>query len=74
MTLTGAVRMFRAPGLNPSLKTTYTIRMEVDRNGKKLEDSKTVEILPGRTTQVVFPEPNPATGTSRTDTKVVAAF
>jgi uncharacterized protein (TIGR03000 family) len=72
MTLTGAVRTFRAPNLQPNLKYTYTIRMEVERNGKKLEDSKTVELQPGKTTQVVFAEPAPASGTARLDIKVPA--
>lgn len=71
MTLTGTVRTFRAPGLRPNAKYTYTIRVEMERNGKKVEDSKTVEIQPGQTTQVLFTEPTtPTSGTARLDIKI----
>lgn len=68
ITLTGPVRVFRTPELQPGLKYSYTLKIEVDRGGRVLTDSKVVDIEPGKTTRVRFNEPS-AGGTARIDIK-----
>ena len=57
MNLTGEVRQFRTPDLQAGSKYAYTIRMEVERNGKTVDQTQTVNLEPGKTAQVHFAEP-----------------
>lgn len=57
MNLTGSVRQFRTPDLKPGTKNTYSIKIVVDRGGKPVEETKTVDLVPGQTTRVHFAEP-----------------
>jgi uncharacterized protein (TIGR03000 family) len=57
LNLTGAVRQFRTPDLKPGTKYAYTIKIEVDRAGKSVDQTQTVNLEPGKTAQVHFAEP-----------------
>jgi len=57
MNLTGAVRQFRTPELQAGVKYAYTLRIEMERNGKPVTDTRTENLEPGKTTQVHFAEP-----------------
>jgi uncharacterized protein (TIGR03000 family) len=57
ITLTGPVRVFRTPPLQPAMSYTYSLRIELDRGGRTHTDSRTVELQPGKTANVSFPEP-----------------
>jgi len=70
MALTGAVRTFRTPALQPGKKANYTIKMEVERAGKKQDETKEVELQPGKTTQVFFGDPGGNSGSAQINVKI----
>ena len=65
MTLTGTVRAFRTTDLAPGGKYAYTIRMEVERGGKMIEKTETINVEPGKRTQVFFADPGEGGGMTR---------
>jgi len=51
---TGAFRRFVSRGLQPGASYTYTVRAEIDRNGKTLTDEKTIKVTGGTAARVAF--------------------
>jgi uncharacterized protein (TIGR03000 family) len=52
--LPGTVRSFDTPELNPEQNYTYTLRIALQRNGQVVEDSRRIQIVPGRQVEVDF--------------------
>ena len=52
-------RVFVSPPLEPGRTFTYTLRAEMNRDGRTVTDRKTVEVRAGQTTEVTF---NPTSG------------
>ena len=84
LSLTSAERSFVTPELPPGREYNYTFRVEYDRNGRTLSESRTIVVLPGKMSTVEFadlvaktenapvpksmPEIKPASTTSLTKT------
>jgi uncharacterized protein (TIGR03000 family) len=69
MNLTGAVRVFRTPPLSGKTNK-YTLRMEVERGGRMVDETKEVELEPGKTSRVHFAEPGSAGSAARINVTV----
>jgi uncharacterized protein (TIGR03000 family) len=54
MKATSAKRVFRTPVLDPGQAYFYMVRAEVDRDGKKLTQTKRVIMRPGEDVKAVF--------------------
>jgi uncharacterized protein (TIGR03000 family) len=50
--LTGTVRSFDTPELNPEQTYAYTLRVSVERNGRTIEESRRVQLTPGERVEV----------------------
>jgi uncharacterized protein (TIGR03000 family) len=57
--LTGAVRVFQTPPLNPDQDYYYELTMEVERSGRTVRRSQTVWFRAGKVARVEFAEPGP---------------
>lgn len=69
ITQSGPVRRLRTPPLTGKTNK-YTLRMEVERGGKPVEEIQTVELAPGKVTRVHFAEPGSAGSTARINVAV----
>ena len=52
--LPGTVRSFETPSLDPQLQYSYTLRVAVERDGRTVEDSRRVQLVPGQQIRVDF--------------------
>ena len=52
--LSGDVRAFDTPNLDPQQSYTYTLLVAVQRNGQIVQDSRRVQLTPGRQVEVDF--------------------
>jgi uncharacterized protein (TIGR03000 family) len=59
-TSTGNTRRYVSRGLSPGYRYTYEVRAEVERNGEKVEETKTVQVEAGRQVQLAFALEAPA--------------
>jgi uncharacterized protein (TIGR03000 family) len=59
LALTGPVRVFRTPPLDPNRDYYYELTMEVDRNGRTVRRTQTVWYRAGKVARVEFAEPGP---------------
>jgi uncharacterized protein (TIGR03000 family) len=73
--LTGPVRVFLTPALEPNRTYYYDLKIEVERGGKTVtREQKNVELQAGKVANVTFPdpanEPPPAKSTARITVRV----
>ena len=52
--LSGSVRSFDTPQLDPQQTYAYTLRVAVQRNGQTVQDSRRVQLTPGQRVEVDF--------------------
>jgi uncharacterized protein (TIGR03000 family) len=52
--LTSSVRSFDTPPLQPGQRYAYTMRIQLQRDGETVNDSKRVEVAAGRQVEVNF--------------------
>jgi uncharacterized protein (TIGR03000 family) len=52
--LPGILRSFETPPLDPGKRYFYTLKVEINVEGKPIRLSKRVDVLAGRTTEVDF--------------------
>jgi uncharacterized protein (TIGR03000 family) len=55
--LTGAVRVFVTPQLEPDRTYYYELTIEVERGGKTVKNTQNVEMRVGNVSNVLFPDP-----------------
>jgi uncharacterized protein (TIGR03000 family) len=60
--LTGAVRTFHTPPLEPGKSYYYVLKIEVQRNGRTVSAEERVSLEAGKITRVPFAEPGSGTG------------
>lgn len=63
-------RVFTSPPLEPGKSYTYTLRAEVDRNGRMVRETKTVEIRAGQRSEVTMRFDNANRGEDETSAPV----
>jgi len=57
---TGSTRRYVSRGLAPGYRYTYEVRAELNRDGEKVEESKTVQVQAGQQIQLAFALEAPA--------------
>ena len=63
--LTSAVRSFDTPPLEPGQKYVYTLRVQLQREGRTQSESRRVEVAAGRQIEVNFNQMGSATATEQ---------
>jgi uncharacterized protein (TIGR03000 family) len=56
--LTGLVRRFQSPALEPGRQYVYTVRARWEEDGREVTQTREVTVSPGARVQVYFPEPS----------------